>query len=37
MKRTADPNLPHPFVTSHLNTACAFCARRRRHQLHKEH
>lgn len=29
-----DPNGYHPFTESHLNTACALCARRRGHLLH---
>lgn len=31
-----DPNQPHAFMESHLNTACGLCARRRFALLHTE-
>lgn len=32
--RILDPNKPHPFIETHLNTACGRCARKRRHIIH---
>lgn len=34
--RRPDPNQPHPFGESHLNTACVRCAQRRHALIHTQ-